>query len=421
MDNSMTESSPVMPSFYQHSSFQETTSKQTMPFTSTTSPFSSSPIPPSPLTSSPSPSPDCHNSFYSSNCTISPLTSLLYPFSSPPRFFHRLLVPLLSALYISMGAPPVGICFVSATTSSGAVEQASIYGHYDSEEAAYDKLMKGGGTVDQHDLQLAIGRSWWKLSQALILRSHKEDRDFSTFVRSAVADIRHNTDELIRLLNKKHAEIAVMSPAFQWAQSPEQIFLNIKFAYRWSSPGALSVENEKIETKACCFYFSGVGTHSHVKKEYRLELDLFDDLDATETKWSFASVGKVFVTLQKKTSGVWKQLTRSPAKFPNMAVWWDMKEKFYDTNKEFLSEAKNNTAADDSALDAGKEKQPVDENDNEKKSGGEAEADEGESEEEEETPSTRKKNDTKTPTTNTTTETTSGKESVAASKAKEEL
>eukprot|EP00922_Rhytidocystis_sp_ex-Travisia-forbesii_P017613 GHVS01026243.1.p1 GENE.GHVS01026243.1~~GHVS01026243.1.p1 ORF type:complete len:443 (+),score=124.55 GHVS01026243.1:71-1330(+) len=419
-----------MPSSYQHSSFQETTTKQTIPFTSTaSSPFTISPSSP-PLSRSPSSSsPDCHHNyfFYSSNCIISPATSLLcYPLSSPV-LFRRLLVPLLSALllYISM-VPPVGICFVSATTtratdSSGAVEQASVYGHYDSEEAAYDKLTKGGGTVDQHDLQLAIGRSWWKLSQALILKSHKEERDFSTFVRSAVADIRHNTDELIRLLNKKHDEIAIMSPAFQWAQSPEQIFLNIKFAYRWSSPGALSVENEKIDTKACCFYFSGVGTHSHVKKEYRLELDLFDDLEATETKWSFASVGKVFVTLQKKTAGVWKQLTRSPAKFPNMAVWWDMKEKFQDTNKEFLSGAKNATiaAAEDSAVDGGKEKQPVDENDKEKKSGGDA--DEGESEEEEDTASTRKEDDTKAPTTNTTTETSSGKKSAAEAGEKEEL
>eukprot|EP00922_Rhytidocystis_sp_ex-Travisia-forbesii_P017614 GHVS01026244.1.p1 GENE.GHVS01026244.1~~GHVS01026244.1.p1 ORF type:complete len:366 (+),score=86.57 GHVS01026244.1:43-1140(+) len=226
------------------------------------------------------------------------------------------------------------------------LEQASRYGPLETEEEAYQLLITSTeeSQVEQHDLQLAIGRSWWKLAQTLILKSHKQDRDFSTFIRSAVADVRYNTDELIRLLNKKHDEIAVMSPAFQWAQSPEQIFLNIKFAYRWSSPGALSVENEKIETKPCCFYFSGVGTHSHVKKEYRLELDLFDDLEPSETKWSFASVGKVFVTLQKKTPLVWKQLTRSPAKFPNMAVWWDMKEKFQDTNSNFLSESKNTSA-----------------------------------------------------------------------------
>ena len=32
-----------------------------------------------------------------------------------------------------------------------------------------------------------------------------------------------------------------MSPAFQWAESPIEVFLNIKFAYRWSSPGIAAV------------------------------------------------------------------------------------------------------------------------------------------------------------------------------------
>eukprot|EP00922_Rhytidocystis_sp_ex-Travisia-forbesii_P017611 GHVS01026241.1.p1 GENE.GHVS01026241.1~~GHVS01026241.1.p1 ORF type:complete len:196 (+),score=53.91 GHVS01026241.1:301-888(+) len=167
-----------------------------------------------------------------------------------------------------------------------------------------------------------------------------------------------------------------MSPAFQWAQSPQQIFLNIKFAYRWSSPGALSVENEEIDTKPCCFYFSGVGTHSHVKKEYRLELDLFDDLEPAETKWSFASVGKVFVTLQKKTPGVWRQLTSSPSKFPNMAVWWDMKEKFQESNTNFLSDSKNatNTSADaEAAAEEDEDKKSVGAKSDGKKNSGEEE------------------------------------------------
>lgn len=46
------------------------------------------------------------------------------------------------------------------------------------------------------------------------------------------------------------------------------IFLSIKFAHRWSSPGALKVQDEKIEVTACCFNFSASGDHSQLRKRY---------------------------------------------------------------------------------------------------------------------------------------------------------
>lgn len=42
-----------------------------------------------------------------------------------------------------------------------------------------------------------------------------------------------------------HALVCIcrVPPAFQWAQSPVEVFLNIKFAYRWSSPGKVDASD----------------------------------------------------------------------------------------------------------------------------------------------------------------------------------
>jgi len=39
----------------------------------------------------------------------------------------------------------------------------------------------------------------------------------------------------------------VINPAFQWAQSLENVFLSVKFAYRIDGPGCLDIFDEVVE------------------------------------------------------------------------------------------------------------------------------------------------------------------------------
>uniref|UniRef100_A0A0G4F358 CS domain-containing protein n=1 Tax=Chromera velia CCMP2878 TaxID=1169474 RepID=A0A0G4F358_9ALVE len=202
---------------------------------------------------------------------------------------------------------------------------------------------------DRVELENAITRGWFDLAGQIIRRAHAQSRDVSSSVRAAVQTVKNKADELIRLLNKDAETIQVMSPAFQWAQSADSIFLNIKFSFRWSAPGALSVENEVIEANGSSFYFAGIGTHSHVKKKYELKLDLFSEVDSKVVEWSFGSVGKLTVTLRKREKRKWKRLLKDAnQKISNMSVWWDMKEK-YASEVDRLGED-----AEDAAKDSGK-------------------------------------------------------------------
>eukprot|EP00923_Selenidium_pygospionis_P055201 GHVN01096247.1.p1 GENE.GHVN01096247.1~~GHVN01096247.1.p1 ORF type:complete len:195 (+),score=18.52 GHVN01096247.1:41-625(+) len=140
-----------------------------------------------------------------------------------------------------------------------------------------------GSKFELEHLEYAIKNAKWEVAQGYILEAHKQDRDVAASVRSAVTKMKQDADELIRLLDKAHAEVSEISPAFQWAQSSTSIFFQIKFGYRWSSPGALSVQNETVTVTPTKFEFDGIGSGSFSKTRYRLTLDLFGDVEAEVT------------------------------------------------------------------------------------------------------------------------------------------
>ena len=62
-------------------------------------------------------------------------------------------------------------------------------------------------------------------------------------------------------INNKHRfekqEYQTVSPAFKWAQSLEDIFLEIKFAHRHDSPGCLEIKDMNVDIKNDSVKFEG--------------------------------------------------------------------------------------------------------------------------------------------------------------------
>lgn len=212
----------------------------------------------------------------------------------------------------------------------------------------FDSLQK---RIIADDLNTSISRGWWELSKKLIIKTHEQGIDLSPIVRSAELSIRRELDELSRLLNKKHSVVATLSPAFQWAQSSDHIYLNIKFTYRWNAPGALKIENETVSIQNNTFFFSATGSHSQEKKKYVLNLELFDEIDSDLSEWSFGSVGKLSCTLVKKRPNtIWPRLLKDQKlKIPNMHIWWEMKEKYEKlaANSSTSNETKSSSTFND--------------------------------------------------------------------------
>jgi hypothetical protein len=64
-----------------------------------------------------------------------------------------------------------------------------------------------------------------------------------------------------------------------------------------------------------------------------MDLELFGDIDADASSWSFGSVGTVRFTLTKAEPGEWKRLTRSQEPVRNHRVWWEHQEKVQAEDK----------------------------------------------------------------------------------------
>ena len=69
-----------------------------------------------------------------------------------------------------------------------------------------------------------------------------------------------------------------ISPAFQWAQSPDSVFLNVKFSHKWDTPATLGCEADKVDFADRSLRFATVCASK--RKNFALNLDLLRDIDA---------------------------------------------------------------------------------------------------------------------------------------------
>ncbi|CDR97044.1 hypothetical protein, conserved [Babesia bigemina] len=162
--------------------------------------------------------------------------------------------------------------------------------------------------------------------------------DLSYRVRQSVETVQKQSAELLQLLNKHYDEVDVVKVAFQWAESPHEVFLAVKFSNRWSSPGALVVSDESLEVKGNKLKYVSMGTQSDKKKKYILELELYDEVIKDETRVSPVSMGRFTITLKKARPSVWNTLTKGNEKIPNQQIWWDMKDKHQIACDTFVEE-----------------------------------------------------------------------------------
>eukprot|EP00366_Plasmodium_knowlesi_P001409 XP_002258906.1 [Plasmodium knowlesi strain H] len=206
--------------------------------------------------------------------------------------------------------------------------------------------------VTKDDIVDGIEKCWFNVTNYLISESIKQENDFSNDVKTTVNSMKFKLDQLLTV-SYSTKKIDTVNASFQWAQSPDHIFLNIKFSHKWSSPGALKVKDEKVVAKKNLFSFSALSDDTNsVTKKYTVDLMLLHDIDESETKYNFASVGKVVVTLKKKEKRIWRRLLKSKEKNSNMQVWWDMKEKYHDSVKSFLQEEEKKNEAKNGSKEA---------------------------------------------------------------------
>jgi|EP00900_Chrysochromulina_parva_P016748 hypothetical protein len=199
--------------------------------------------------------------------------------------------------------------------------------------AALELLAAPGIEPGEEDVLLSLERGWFESAKRVLALMRERDAPVAAMasVRASATNIRDQATEIINLMRTgANAEETVVTTAFQWAQRPEFVYLNVKFSSRIDGPvTCLNVDNERIEFgnepagngTAGTLFFEGTGRQK--PKLFRLNLTLHGAILPENSSWSFASVGRMSITIAKATHETWPRLLLTKVKPKNMHVWHD--------------------------------------------------------------------------------------------------
>jgi len=152
---------------------------------------------------------------------------------------------------------------------------------------------------------------------------------------SALA-LKRKLEKFISALDNSSSQ-QVVSPAYQWAQSPSTLYLDIKFSHRLDSPGCLEVANPQVTLTDTKLSFIGNCARSTQRIKLVLDLDFYSEINSELSSYSFTSVGRLNVNLRKKEESSWPKPMKGK-KPNNVHTWWEMKEKYQKVMSKFTGE-----------------------------------------------------------------------------------
>lgn len=217
-------------------------------------------------------------------------------------------------------------------------------------------------------LRLCVRQSWWRAVRELISRGHANGAGASLHqeVKTLLTEVKRSADEFGAFAEETYRDqtqgLDEVHSAVQWSQNSTTIFIGVKYAARWSAPGAIEVVDIKVNITNSTFELEGFGHHSSIRKRYVVNLTLYEAIVPERSSWSAASVGRLTATLQKaKVVPVvkWPRLLQSKDKHAyrgQIGTWLDMQEKWESelrraTGEEVPKDKKDDKKDDKKAKD----------------------------------------------------------------------
>lgn len=177
------------------------------------------------------------------------------------------------------------------------------------------------------DVLFLVSRGWWTATNELLrlVRAQSPGTDLEP-ARRHITALRDSALQALMLFRVGTSDSTVFTPAFQWAQSLDTIYLNVKFSSRMDGPTTiLNVVDENVTIGADSLSFTATGKDK--PKRIRLQLQFSGLLDPEASSWSFAAVGRVSFTLVKAKAELWPQLLSPASTRPkNMFPWLERQE-----------------------------------------------------------------------------------------------
>lgn len=167
---------------------------------------------------------------------------------------------------------------------------------------------------------------------------------FRDALNIAINNVQRKLEDLHNKFRFEESDFQKVSPAFQWAQSMNHVFIQIKFAHRHDSPGCLEIKDQSVELYQNMLYFKGYCVLGDIPIRFELNLEMFQNIKKEESTWDFSSVGRFQLTLKKEMAGMyWDRLLKDEKEnIHNMKVWFEMRAKYEDELKSYMDEDDEN-------------------------------------------------------------------------------
>ena len=193
------------------------------------------------------------------------------------------------------------------------------------------------------DIIASIGKGRWLLSEKLIKACLSNGFKVSSPIYKASGYIRKKLTEMQNLMSfKPEKTLKAISPALQWGQSADYLFINVKFAHKMDTPATLGVKTENVTITSHGLYLSAFSKTKN--KRFSLNLEFPREIIPDESTWSMGSVGRATFELKKRWPQTkWARFTTSTTVAPNMHIWWAMKEQYsgeLGTLEEYVTDKK---------------------------------------------------------------------------------
>ena len=159
----------------------------------------------------------------------------------------------------------------------------------------------------------------------------KRKLDYRTSLKLAINSIKKELEDVNIKYRYQKIEYKNIYPASQWAQSLDNIYVEIKFAHRHDSPGCLEVEDRKIDIKEDSLSFTGTCSlgDDYIRIDYSIKLH--KKINVAASVHESGAVGRYRFTLKKAERGFWEKLLADGEEpHSNMKIWYEMKEKYQD-------------------------------------------------------------------------------------------
>ena len=228
-------------------------------------------------------------------------------------------------------------CFTYSNNNTCDELQSLLYNHNTSYILNYidNKMYKLKHKVTPC-IKLLTDTAHLELLDFYLTQLHKRRISFRQPLQSSINRISSTLDAIVLKHRYEQIHYQTVYPAFQWAQSLNNIFIEIKFAHRHDSPGCLDMKNYTTNIQSHYITFEGYCVLGDVPIKIEFDINLFKGINKDKSMFAFGSVGKGIFTLYKEEEGVyWEKLVNegSGSVNRNMRVWFEMQEKYEEELK----------------------------------------------------------------------------------------